>query len=271
MKKIIAVIRREFVERVRTKAFVISTLLLPVFMVAMVVLPGMMMSGSDRTSHIAVVDASSTGLGQPVSQALEAGKIGAGVNAKARYTVQVFPAAGNQLVKVRDDLVASTGFSSKQRKDGFDGVLVLTDDTLVSGKASYYGGNVGSMESMGKLQSGVSSALAGVRLGKSGVDAALVRQAMRPADLDTTASLAGEVGPYGVRVLCLRPDGISETWGDLSAEPVATSVRYMVDGTMLGRLPTLDQVADAAAWAASDRAAAMTGTILNLTCGSEPG
>ena len=42
MKKIIAVVRREFVERVRTKAFVISTVLLPVFMVAMVLLPALM-------------------------------------------------------------------------------------------------------------------------------------------------------------------------------------------------------------------------------------
>jgi 3-oxoacyl-[acyl-carrier protein] reductase len=88
---------------------------------------------------------------------------------------------------------------------------------------------------------------------------------------ELSRSLAGEVGPHGVRVVCLRPDGIPETWGDLTVEPVATSVRYMIDGTMLGRLPTLDQVADAAAWAASDRAAAMTGTTMNLTCGSEPG
>ncbi|WEN15992.1 ABC transporter permease [Rhodanobacter sp. AS-Z3] len=193
MSKIVAVIRREFVERVRTKAFVISTLLLPVFMVAMVLLPAMMMKGGDRTNNVAVVDASSTGLGQPVSQALTAEKIGSGADAKARYTVKVFPATSDELAKVRDGLIASTGFSSKERKDGFDGVLVLTDDTLATGKVSYYGGNVGSMDSMVKLQSGVSSALAGVRLGKSGVDAALVKQAMKPANMETTKVSDGKL------------------------------------------------------------------------------
>jgi ABC-2 type transport system permease protein len=193
MKKIIAVVRREFVERVRTKAFVISTVLLPVFMVAMVLLPALMMSGGDRTSRVAVVDASTTGLGQPVSHALNAEKLGRGDGAKARYTVEVFPATRDELAKVRDGLIAQTGFSGDKHKDGWNGVLVLTDDTLATGKVSYYGGNVGSLESMSKLQRAISNALAGVRLAKSGVDAALVKQAMKPADLDTTKVSDGKL------------------------------------------------------------------------------
>jgi len=193
MKKILAVVRREFVERVRTKAFVISTVLLPVFMVAMVLLPALMMSGGDRASRVAVVDASTTGLGQPVSHALESEKLGNGPNAKSRYAVQVFPATSDDLAKVRDGLIASTGFSGDKQKDGWNGVLVLTDDTLATGKLSYYGGNVGSLESMSKLQRAISGALAGVRLGKSGVDAALVKRAMAPADLDTTKVSDGKL------------------------------------------------------------------------------
>ena len=83
-------------------------------------------------------------------------------------------------------------------------------------------------------------------------------------------SLAGELGPQGIRVVCLRPDAIPETWsvepgGDISASGVK---KYMEDGTALGRLPTLDEVANAAVFMASDRASAMTGTIANLSCGS---
>jgi ABC-2 type transport system permease protein len=193
MKKIFAVVRREFVERVRTKAFVISTVLLPVFMVAMVLLPALMMSGGDRTSRIALVDASGTNLGQAVSRTLAAEKLGHGGDAKARYTVRVFPAASDQLTAVRDDLIGKTGFSINKEKDGWDGVLVLTDTTLANGKLTYYGSNVGSLEAMTKLQRAVSTALAGVRLAKSGVDAALVKQAMSPADLDTTKVTDGKL------------------------------------------------------------------------------
>lgn len=83
-----------------------------------------------------------------------------------------------------------------------------------------------------------------------------------------TRTLAGEVGPQGVRVVCLRPDALPETWGPHDEGPAADSHRYMMDGTALGRMPTLQEVADTAAFVASDRASAMTGTIVNLTCGS---
>ena len=83
-----------------------------------------------------------------------------------------------------------------------------------------------------------------------------------------TRALAGEVGPHGVRVVCLRPDALPETWGPHDEGPAADSFRYMTDGTALGRMPTLQEVADTAAFAASDRASAMTGAIVNLTCGS---
>jgi 3-oxoacyl-[acyl-carrier protein] reductase len=83
-------------------------------------------------------------------------------------------------------------------------------------------------------------------------------------------TLAGQLGPKGIRVVCLRPDAISETWSTAPehAEGVAKFKAYMEEGTVLGRLPVLREVADAAVFAASDRASAITGAIVNLTCGS---
>jgi 3-oxoacyl-[acyl-carrier protein] reductase len=83
-------------------------------------------------------------------------------------------------------------------------------------------------------------------------------------------TLAGELGPQGIRVVCLRPNAIPETWtvareGDRALDEVRS---YMENGTMLGRLPTLAEVAHAAVFFASDRASAMTGTTANLSCGS---
>lgn len=88
--------------------------------------------------------------------------------------------------------------------------------------------------------------------------------------------LAGEVGPKGVRVVCLRPDGIPEAWvswgmiEDAEPDPEgSTTVKaYMERGTALRRLPKLAEVAETAAFVASDRAGAMTGTVVNLSCGS---
>lgn len=81
-------------------------------------------------------------------------------------------------------------------------------------------------------------------------------------------SLAGEVGPKGVRVVCLRSDAISETWSPEHQAETTPFKKYMDEGTVLGSLPTRKHLADAAVFAASDRAAGMTGAIVNLTRGS---
>lgn len=92
--------------------------------------------------------------------------------------------------------------------------------------------------------------------------------------------LAAELAPRGIRVLCIQPHAIPEAAAAGShangvfrpaAERAGLSVEAMLagaaQGTLLKRLPTLDEVAGAAVFAASDRAGAMTGTVLNLTCG----
>jgi 3-oxoacyl-[acyl-carrier protein] reductase len=94
--------------------------------------------------------------------------------------------------------------------------------------------------------------------------------------------LAVDVGPSGVRVVCLRPHAISdapshgsytnELFGPWAAE-AGVSVEQMLaqwgdDLTLLGRLPTLAQVADTAVFLASDSAGAITGKVIDLTSGT---
>jgi NAD(P)-dependent dehydrogenase (short-subunit alcohol dehydrogenase family) len=90
-------------------------------------------------------------------------------------------------------------------------------------------------------------------------------------------SLALEVGPAGIRVVCLRSHAIPETplieANFASAGPAAgvTPAGFQAileQGTLLKRLPTLAEVADTAAFIASDRAGAMTATVVNLSAGS---
>ena len=57
MSKLFAIIRREFIERVRTKAFVIGTLMGPVLFFAIGALPGMILGKPTASQTIAVVDA----------------------------------------------------------------------------------------------------------------------------------------------------------------------------------------------------------------------
>lgn len=93
--------------------------------------------------------------------------------------------------------------------------------------------------------------------------------------------LAGELGHSGIRVVCLRPHAIPEAVSVSHtrevfqgfAERAGTTIEAMLaerarTGTLLGRFPTLADVASYAAFVASDRAGATTGAIANLTSGS---
>jgi 3-oxoacyl-[acyl-carrier protein] reductase len=81
-----------------------------------------------------------------------------------------------------------------------------------------------------------------------------------------TRGLAAEVGPHGVRAVCLRSNYIPET-GRHGGGAVP---EFLVDGTLLRRLPTLDEVSRTVVFMASEHAGAMTGAVANLTCGAIP-
>jgi NAD(P)-dependent dehydrogenase (short-subunit alcohol dehydrogenase family) len=97
-----------------------------------------------------------------------------------------------------------------------------------------------------------------------------------------TQRLALELGPSGVRAVCLRPTAIEDApaHGSYTREqfaPLAAAAglsveqmlaRWGQDQTLLGRQPTLAQVADTAVFLASDGAAAITGAVIDLTCGN---
>jgi NAD(P)-dependent dehydrogenase (short-subunit alcohol dehydrogenase family) len=83
--------------------------------------------------------------------------------------------------------------------------------------------------------------------------------------------LAAEVGPRGVRVAGLWTAAVSEMWQpEPQAEPdplEAVKDRLVGERAMLRRRPSLQQVADTAAWLASDRAGGITAAIVNVSSG----
>ncbi|GAA5185342.1 SDR family oxidoreductase [Rugosimonospora acidiphila] len=88
--------------------------------------------------------------------------------------------------------------------------------------------------------------------------------------------LAAEVGPRGVRVVCLNAAGmpetpqLSEVYG-LHADAYGISrdafQARMADLTLRKQLPTVAEIANVAVFIASDRAAAISGAVANLTGG----
>jgi NAD(P)-dependent dehydrogenase (short-subunit alcohol dehydrogenase family) len=83
-----------------------------------------------------------------------------------------------------------------------------------------------------------------------------------------TRTLAAELSPHGVRVVCIRPHRIADTLKTPDFPMEGDEFRRLIeDMTLLKRLPTLAEIADTAAFLASDKAGAMTGAVANLSCG----
>lgn len=79
-----------------------------------------------------------------------------------------------------------------------------------------------------------------------------------------TRALAGEYGRRGVRVVGMRSNFAPETYPEVTEEQLAPLLR----DSLLGRLPRLAELAATAVYLASDGAGAMSGTMVNLSCGA---
>jgi NAD(P)-dependent dehydrogenase (short-subunit alcohol dehydrogenase family) len=79
--------------------------------------------------------------------------------------------------------------------------------------------------------------------------------------------LAAELGPHGVRVVTLASGGVPESLPE--GFEGRQAIVEMIDGqTLLGRAATLEDVGNAAVFAASDWARAMTAAIVNVSAGA---
>lgn len=196
MHKLWAVVRREFQTRVVSRAFIIGTVVGPVFMAFLMVLPILMASRETKPRTVVIIDGSSSELGRALEQAMTNARRGTGPDAPRRYFVERVPAQG-RVDQVRDSLIPLTGLA-RDSVHGINGLLVATDDAVESGSITYLGDNVGSPNDMSALENLVQEVILAQRLQRQGVDPALVREASGRVRLLTSKVSEGrETGESG--------------------------------------------------------------------------
>ena len=149
MKAMLPVLRREYLERVRTRVFVLSTLGLPLFMALIFAVPAMMGArDGQRDREIAVLDRTGV-LAAPLAAALEAGG----------YSPQVISDA--------PDALSSLDASLEEGRYG--GALVLDEETLRTGGAEYRGRRTPGVATTLALQGAVARTALQVRMQSEGM------------------------------------------------------------------------------------------------------
>jgi ABC-2 type transport system permease protein len=189
VNKVFAVIRREFIERVRTKAFMIGTFLVPVMAGILGYLPTLLIKRETSTRQIVLLDAAGGSLAARVDSALSAQRIGE--DSTPRYSVMTLGAAG-RVDAMRDSVIGLIG-RRESPLGAPDGVLVLTADGVEDGKLSYFGSDVTSFRNMNNLERTLEPLLRDERLTRRHADSALKAAAGVRLDLDTKKVTEGKV------------------------------------------------------------------------------
>jgi len=170
VRKLWAIIRREFVERVRSRWFLISTVLGPVFMIGIGVLPSLLATRSGRVNQVVIVDQGTGGL---------AARVQALLGRSGRFQASILESDPERWDAVRDSLTAAV------QREELDGFLALGAAAVEAGAAEYRGRNVSSLRDMAVLEGAVRQSVVVERLNRRGIDPAMVQEAQARFDLTT--------------------------------------------------------------------------------------
>jgi ABC-2 type transport system permease protein len=180
MRELGIVLRREFLERVRTKSFMLSTLLTPLFFLLIMlgpVLSQQLIGGDEK--EFAVLDEAGQGFGEEVATALSA--LDAGSDS---YRATAVTAGG---AAVRDSLIQAV------LREELDGVITLPPDLLEGGAVQYRALSVTDVGLQRRIAGTVSNVVQGRRLATAGIDQRRLAAIMAPVRLEA-ARLTSEGG-----------------------------------------------------------------------------
>lgn len=161
MRVLWAVIKREYLERVRTRWFVIATLFGPLLFGSLMFLPsylGQRTKAAADAARIRIIDATGTNMGQ-----LVAFDLGGGITGNPS-TTQVEQATAATLPDA--EARARAAVTAKDLR----GYLVLPANILVAGSARYTGVNATAIADMEQLRSTVQRQLLTVQMEAAGVE-----------------------------------------------------------------------------------------------------
>lgn len=161
MRNVLLIIRREFLERVRTRSFVLSTVLFPLFMIGMVFLPSLIRSGGGERTLV-LVDQSPAGIGQAVARALQAPR---DEKNAIRYTVERVEGA---LEPQRARL------NARVEAREIDGYLWIGPDVLSTNQVQYRARDVTRVAVLEDVERAVTGVVRQERLRGQGLTAAQV-------------------------------------------------------------------------------------------------
>ncbi len=237
-------------------------------------------------SKVALVTGSSRGIGRAIAAQLAREGYAVGVNYyerrdKADELVSQLTQEGCRALAVQADVSKRGEVDAmvKTVEDAFGPISVLINNAGVAGQAlfqdvtdelwdRYFAVNLNGarntiqavLPQMLHEKSGVIVNISSI-WGQHGASCEVTYSCTKHALIGLTRSLALELAPSGIRVNCVAP-GVIDT--DMARELGGEVLDELVEQTPLGRLGTPQDIANAVAFLASDKASFITGQVLTV-------
>ena len=183
MNKFLTVLKREYMQRVRAKMFIVSTILLPVVMSGFGIVPAIIMTIETPPMRVAVVDQTGR-MFIPLKQALygddseqEARTDGTPRRRFASFVLEQVSGTNQPLDQIRARL------DQRLRARELDGYLILPPDFLNDGEVEFFNRNPGDLFSLRTLQSALNRAVREQRLIDAKVDSKTRQDLFKAVDV----------------------------------------------------------------------------------------
>ncbi len=170
MNKIFTLIKREYKDSVYKKSFIIMTLLTPLIMVALGVVPGLLMKlDSGKQVKLNIIDQSGF-----VAAPLQSALTDTLANGKAKYVLNLLKA--NASPDVQKELI---------RNEKINGLLVIPANVSDSAQVEFYAKNVADFGLNRSLRLAIQKIVTNHRILESGLNAELIQKITKSLELTT--------------------------------------------------------------------------------------
>jgi ABC-2 type transport system permease protein len=186
MNKTWAIIKREYVVRVRTRAFVISTIASPILLLALALLPGLLAARGGGERHVTVLDQSGD---EQLFASIKSRLDSSGANSDdadknqpqlTHYVLTRRPVAANENM----DEVIRSDYSGSGKQDGDKAYLILPAGILDNARPEYRSKNTSDF-GIRALESAISQAVTARKLERAGLPTDRIKDFTRRVELDT--------------------------------------------------------------------------------------
>lgn len=180
MRKAWPVIKREFTEMVRSKMYIIGTLLGPLLIVILYAIPILMLqSGGGGVRDVLILDATGTGIGQEIADAFGQGAISNELIEGTTFRAEVRDVAG----EAQSERQAARTRITSDTPD-LDGYLYLPAGFIDGAEALYEGRNATSMTQTEQMASVIRNVVRQRRMATEGVPAEALARVMAPVRIE---------------------------------------------------------------------------------------